>query len=589
VISRFRQSRRELNPLDAFLMPARERLLRNLLRFFIVIGGVACSVAVSTYVLQGVYPLALFYGLFYCGFVVLARWEAASFAFKRLLPIVLLTVLLAVEYTYFGSTPFSNTLIYALVVFTGLMYGIGVALAALSIGLVVVGARAWQGYYFTPQVDFPTDFPSLLSPIISQFGLIAMTVAAIYVMFRQMQQIMADKHELIEHLQKEIEDREKAQAALKLSEEQFDQLFQHSNDAVIFVDRESDSIVLANRAAERLTSLDAETLKHQRLADLVRDNHSRFALGESESDSVDLPEELVFSREDGELRPAQVSSSIVEGGLRFLMLRDITERKKLEEQVAQAHKMEAVGQLAGGIAHDFNNSLQVIIGFCELAQLKIQGGPGSEEIAKVYDSGKRSQHLVAQLLAFSRRQQLETRPLDLNEATEESLHLVRRLLGENIQLKFDGAEQSLMIHGDRNQIEQALLNLCINARDAINDNGTLRIGLGEALMTAQFCKQHPWAQPGSYACLTVADTGCGMPDNVREKVFEPFFTTKQEGKGTGLGLSSVLGIVQQHDGFVHLDSETGHGTTIDVYFPLIEQAPQPVTSAQADARLQHQA
>lgn len=565
------KAKREPDPLDAFLLPARERLLTNVLRFFIVIGGIACTTAVTTYVLQGIYPLALFYGLFYCGFVILARWESASFAFKRLLPIVLLSVLLSVEYIYFGSTPFSNTLIFALVVFTGLMYGVKGALLVLGVGLALVLGRAWNGYYFIPEVQFPTDFASLLSPIISQFGLIAMTVAAIYVMFSQMQQIMAEKHELIDHLQQEIKDREEAQAALRLSEEQFDQLFQQSKDAVLFVSLDTGNILLANSAAQTLTGLDDETLKTRRIGELIQLRDPSQPYNETLASSSDLTGEVTISRNDEEERIAEMSSSIVEDGLRFLMFRDVTERKKLEEQVAQAHKMEAVGQLAGGIAHDFNNSLQVIIGFCELAQMKLKGGPGAEEIDKVYDSGKRSQKLVAQLLAFSRRQQLETRPMDLNEVAEESLDLVRRLLGNNIILKFDNAEQSLMVRGDRNQLEQVLLNLSINARDAITDNGTLLISLSEALLTPEFCRQNPWAKPGVYACLTVADTGCGMPERIKEKVFEPFFTTKQAGKGTGLGLSSVLGIVQQHDGFMHLESEANQGTTLDVYLPLLDQ------------------
>lgn len=571
VIPSFLKSSRGPDPLDTYLRPAREKLLRNLLRSFVIIGGIACSAAVATYIWNGVYALALFYGLFYCAFVILAQYDSASFEFKRLLPIILLLVLLGIEYVYFGSTPFANTLIYSLVVFSGLIYGTRVALVGLSLAFTLIGIRAYQGFYFTQTVQFSTDIEGWFSPLVAQFGLIALTVTAISIMFRQMQYALIDKHQLINDLQQEINDREQAQAALKLSEEQFDQLFQQSKDAVALADVDTGSLLLANNAAETLFDLDQEMLKARPLGELIQLKGSPPGDHLAVDDASDLAAEVIISRADGEERIAEMSSSIVEGGLSFLMFRDITERKKLEEQVAQAQKMEAVGQLAGGIAHDFNNSLQVIIGFCELAKMKIKDGPGSNEIDKVYDSGKRSQKLVAQLLAFSRRQQLATRPIDLNEAAGESLDLIKRLLGDHITLQFDSAEQALPIRGDRNQLEQVLLNLCINARDAINDNGILRISLNETLLTPEFCRQNPWGKPGIYACLTVADNGCGMPDKVREKVFEPFFTTKEAGKGTGLGLSSVLGIVQQHEGFVHLESEASQGTTFTVYIPLLEQ------------------
>lgn len=565
--------------LDTFLLPVRQHLLRNLLRYFAVAAGLACSIAIIEQFLLGGYELILFYLLFYFSFVYLALKQNMRFEIRRILPALLLVTLLVFEYSLFGTTAFSHYIVYALVVFTGLMYGVRTALVTLAIVFAVISYRFWDAYFSSltgpvPVSDHLGAFVAWITPTIGQIALIAITVAAISIMFRQVLVSVAEKHELIGELQREIEHKERAEDALKLSEEQFARLFQHSNDAVIFIETASGKILLANKAAETLTGRAQADIRRLPISALLQDGAIAI-LEQLQNRAISAPPRRVtLAQDNGEVRIAEVTITDVDGRLAFLLFRDVTEKKKLEEQVAQTHKMEAIGQLAGGIAHDFNNSLQVIIGFCELARYKIAGGEGAAELEKIYDSGKRAQKLVGQLLAFSRRQHLESKPVNLNTAVEESLSLVKRLLGSHIELIFQPSTAALVVAGDLTQIEQVLLNLCINARDAIGENGTMKISLDQADFDTQFCAQNPWARPGRYARLTVEDNGCGMSKNVVQKVFEPFFTTKEAGKGTGLGLSSVLGIVQQHEGFLHLASEVDQGTRVFVYLPLTEP-PQP--------------
>ena len=559
--------------LDSYLTPVREQLLHKMLRFFAVVGGVACAIATVEQLLLGDYLLLSYYLLLYNTFIGLVLYQRLNFNVKRALPLVTFGALLGIEYSYFGTTTLSFFIVYTLVVFTGLMFGSRYAFLCLFILFCIEGYIYWSDYLRdlggqTQAKDHLEEILRWASPTLTKIVLISVTVTAISLMLRQLQSTLQEKNDLIHHLRRERGFKEQALDALKLSEEQFNRLFEHSQDAVIFITGKDAKIVLANSAAAALTVIPDNVLKEKTIFDifpardhaLIRDIITR---GESSP-----AREIEISRADGNNRIAEVSATTVEGGFLFLLFRDITDRKELEEQFAQSHKLEAIGQLASGIAHDFNNSLQVIIGFCELARFKMNGATGSEELEKIYESGKRTQKLVGQLLAFSRQQQLERKPLNLNVAVEESLGLVRRLIGENITLEFIPATDSTMIMGDRTQIEQVLLNLCINARDAIADNGTLTIKIAETQLSNSFCDRNPWASPGHFARLAVQDNGHGMTAETREKVFEPFFTTKEAGKGTGLGLSSVLGIVQQHEGFVHLESSLGDGTTLSVYLPL---------------------
>ena len=254
------------------------------------------------------------------------------------------------------------------------------------------------------------------------------------------------------------------------------------------------------------------------------------------------------------------------------VLSDISEAKRLERQFLQAQKMEAFGQLAGGIAHDFNNLLTVIIGFSELAIDRAQEMPDlAADMKQVRDAGERAAQLTRQLLAFSRKQAWTPHVLDLNEAVADFQKMVRRIVREDIRLEIRATPALKHTKADRGQIDQLLMNLVVNARDAMPRGGELTIATANVTLDAQFVRQHVGAAPGKYVSLAVHDTGCGMTPEVLARIFEPFFTTKGPGKGTGLGLSTVFGLVQQSGGYITVDSAPGAGTIVTTYWPAVTE------------------
>jgi nitrogen-specific signal transduction histidine kinase len=247
---------------------------------------------------------------------------------------------------------------------------------------------------------------------------------------------------------------------------------------------------------------------------------------------------------------------------------DITERKQLEEQFRQAHKMEAVGRLAGGVAHDFNNVLTVIRAQTEflLADLPADD-PRRAEVLEIQSAADRAAAFTRQLLAFSRRQLLQPEVLELNEIITGMEMMVRRLVGEDVVLLIKLDPQIPRVWADPGQLQQVIMNLVVNARDAMPRGGTLLIETAVVELDEHYPRQHPTAKPGVHVVLVVTDTGCGMDPATRFRIFEPFFTTKEPGKGTGLGLSTVYGIVKQSGGHIWVYSEVGRGTTFKLYFP----------------------
>ncbi|MCC6572556.1 MAG: PAS domain S-box protein [Planctomycetes bacterium] len=246
---------------------------------------------------------------------------------------------------------------------------------------------------------------------------------------------------------------------------------------------------------------------------------------------------------------------------------DVTKERMLEDQLRQSQKMEAVGRLAGGIAHDFNNLLTVINGYAELLTNSLVGNQLREHADQVLRTGRRAAALTQQLLAFSRHQVLQPRCIDLNGCVKESENLLMRLIGEDVLLRTSLSSDLRAVMADPSQIVQAVLNLAVNARDAMPDGGTLTIETGNTELDANYCAQHPGVIPGEYVMLAVTDIGSGMTPEEKKHLFEPFFTTKPVGKGTGLGLSTVHGIVRQSGGHIYVYSELGKGTCFKLYFP----------------------
>jgi len=307
----------------------------------------------------------------------------------------------------------------------------------------------------------------------------------------------------------------------------------------------------------------------------------RRAVGASALTPVPLEYEARIIRRDGSVRVAHCQAEVqrdAEGRAELMRgtFQDVTERRRLEEQLRHSQKMEAVGRLAGGVAHDFNNLVTVINGYCDLILAKLgPDDPIRPELEAVHRAGERSAALTQQLLAFSRKQVVEPRVVNLNELLTDLNRILRRLIGEDIELttKLDPALGYACV--DRGQMDQVLINLAVNARDAMPGGGRLMIETSNIELDERYasCAE---VQPGAYVMVTITDTGVGMGQEIMGKIFEPFFTTKKEGIGTGLGLSTVYGIIKQCGGAIRVHSEPGRGSTFKIYLPRVaEEAAAP--------------
>ncbi len=340
-------------------------------------------------------------------------------------------------------------------------------------------------------------------------------------------------------------------------------------------------IQYANPAFENTLGYSREEVLGRHVETMLSPEHNDPALNHEVDEKVDHGQvwqgQVTACRKDGSLITMETTISPlrdIHGNIEshVSVSRDITNELRLEAQLRQAQKMEAVGQLAGGIAHDFNNLLQVILVNLELMEEDFS--PGTQARGTLYDIRKaalRAAELTRQLLAFSRRQCIQPVKTDLNLLLHGLLKMIRRVIGEPIELLFHPGEGLDAVFVDKSQIEHVLIGLCANARDAMAHGGRLTIETHNVLLDAAFCQDHPWASEGQYVLLSVADTGCGMDAKTVAHIFEPFFTTKGVGKGTGLGLAMVYGIIKQHDGLIHVHSEPGAGTVFNLYLPAVGQ------------------
>jgi PAS domain S-box-containing protein len=258
------------------------------------------------------------------------------------------------------------------------------------------------------------------------------------------------------------------------------------------------------------------------------------------------------------------------------LLKDVTEQKRLLSQLQHSQKMEAVGTLAGGIAHDFNNILAAITGYAELAldEATAQGRPAFE-LQEVLAAADRAKDLVRRILAFSHKMEPELRLVDLNQEVRQAARILSRTIPKMIEIELELAEDLALVRADAGQLEQVLLNLGANARDAMPEGGTLTVSTANAELDAEFCRLHPGAVPGWYVRLTVSDTGQGLDAQTREHIFEPFYTTKGPGRGTGLGLAIIFGTVKSHGGYIRCQSQPGSGASFDIYLPAAAAGQDP--------------
>jgi PAS domain S-box-containing protein len=381
---------------------------------------------------------------------------------------------------------------------------------------------------------------------------------------------------------RDMSERKRAEGALEDSERRFRTLAQASFEGIALA--EQGVLVDLNDQLADMLGYDRHELIGKPVMDVIAPESRQLVTEAMQSGRMETYEHMALRR-NGDIFPVEVRARSAEIGgrkVRISAIRDITARKFLEEQLLQSQKMEAVGLLAGGVAHDFNNILTAIIGYGSIVKMKLPvGDPMVQYIDNILASTERAANLTNSLLAFSRKQIIKPRPLFANEIITNVGKLLARLIGEDVELNLKLAGRDMTILADAGQIEQVLMNLTTNARDAMPSGGTLTIGTERVQLDRDFVARHGFGVPGAYAMITVADTGMGMDDRTRERIFEPFYTTKEVGKGTGLGLSIVYGIIKQHEGHITVDSEPGMGTIFSIYLPLVptddEKAPASAT------------
>lgn len=551
-------------------------MLRSILWVTAALGGIATAVAIFDQIRQGNYPLALFYLSVFGAFVFVTARQSLPYGLRAGCYLLLSYLLVISEYYFFGISQFSHAIVFAGVVFSGLLFGIRAGVLAIIIAALTLTTRRWYDF-----LDGAEDKMAVLMSLdvyidwlpgfVAYIAFLSMTVVATTMMVRLLGESLAEKSELIRELSKAVEHHDKSQEALAVSEGQYGILFERSNDAVFQIQQESGRVLQANQSAEILTGLSAGQLSQKTILDLAPGSGADILEMGKQGEGAVVLGEVALSRLDDSDRIALVQCTPGDDQTAFVIARDITDRKRLEEQFVHSQKMDAVGQLAGGVAHDFNNSLQAILGYAEIAREKLRQNQNVDsDLGHLISAGDRAKALVGQLLVFSRRQVLEISDIDLHQTIGDLLKFVRRIIGEHIELKFESTSEGSIVRADRTQIEQILMNLCINARDAMADAGDLTIRVENREVDQKFCTANLWAKPGSFVVLSVIDGGVGMSSDVQSKMFEPFFTTKELGKGTGLGLSTVFGIVSQHEGLINVESKLEEGTKIEVYLPRTE-------------------
>jgi PAS domain S-box-containing protein len=376
---------------------------------------------------------------------------------------------------------------------------------------------------------------------------------------------------------KEELSRARAEEARRESEERYRILFDLIPLPMLIFDPDSLSILAVNAAAVRHYGYSQEEFGRLTLNE-IRAPEDRPAAAQIEEIRAGRAILRHHRKRDGSIIDAEVYTRavVLEGKpLGLKVVHDVTEQRKLEEQFRRVQKMEAVGRLASGIAHDFNNLLTPILGYCDLLETEVEGSHFRTEIREIRKAGERAASLTRQLLAFSRQQTRSMEVLDLNAIVIDMEKMLRRVLGEDLELKVHLAADLGSVRADRAQIDQVLMNLAVNARDAMPAGGRLTLETKNSELGAEYMDDHVGVTRGLYVMLAVSDTGIGMDEHVKSHIFEPFFTTKEAGKGTGLGLSTVYGIVKQSGGHIWVYSEPGHGTTFKVYFPRVDVAAAP--------------
>ena len=393
----------------------------------------------------------------------------------------------------------------------------------------------------------------------------------------------------VDHALREARQRVRQQWAeeeLRKSEAKHRRLHQSMRDGFMSTDMNG-RILECNQAFQEMVGYAAEELVALPYLDLIPDKwhtaESRIMKDQVLARGYSDVYEKEYRRKDGKCIPVEVRRVLLKDSgdsqsSIWTTIREIAERKNLESQLLQAQKMEAIGQLAGGIAHDFNNMLTAIIGFATYLQLKLEDGPLRHSAEQIIMASEKASQLTQGLLAFSRKQVVDPKPVDLNAVIRPAQKLLTRMIGDDVELSARLSDEELIIMADAGQVEQILMNLATNSRDAMPGGGSIIVSTSLQKLDEAFARLHGYGEPGPYAVMSFEDTGQGIEKENLERIFEPFFTTKDVGKGTGLGLAIVYSIVKQSSGYINVYSEIGKGTTFRVYFPIVCA---PVEAAEA--------
>lgn len=394
----------------------------------------------------------------------------------------------------------------------------------------------------------------------------------------------ADERKLLKEIELDIsyaveaikteQERQQTEKDLRESEIRYRTIFENTGVATVIIEADT-TLSFVNRQFEKVSGYKKEELEGEKSwtefvveedLDRMKEYHAR---RRGDPTSVPNQYEFRFKDREGKIKDILLTIAMIPGTKNSVAsLLDITDQRQLEEQLQQAQKLEAVGQLTGGVAHDFNNLLTVIQGNAQILESKIEpSDPFLNYIAKIIKATKRAAGLTKQLLLFSRKEAMVFEPLDLNRLIDDLLKMLKRLIGEDITVRTDLAADLWTIEGDDGNIEQVIMNLAVNARDAMPNGGKLILKTENIDISEADAHQFAHVEPGKYVRLVIEDSGAGMNKETLDKIFDPFFTTKQAGKGTGLGLSVVYGIVKKHNGWINVYSELGHGTTVRIYFP----------------------
>jgi len=375
----------------------------------------------------------------------------------------------------------------------------------------------------------------------------------------------------------DITDRKSAEEALRNSEEKYRLLVENANDSICIV--QDNLIKFHNKNTEVLSGYSSEKLSNLQFGNFIYPEDREMLIERYKKrmrvENIPRLHNFRVLSKDGKIQWTQMNAVKIKWNDRpaiLCFIRDITNEKKLEAQLQQAQKMEAVGTLAGGVAHDFNNLLQAILGYSDLLLMsKKEGEKDWHELQQIKKAGLRAKELTSQLLTFSRKAESKPKPLDLNHEVEEVVKLLERTIPKMIEIELNLSHSLNVIMGDSFQLGQVLMNLAVNARDAMPDGGKLIIETNNIDLDEKYSRFHLGVNPGKYVLLSMSDTGHGMDGETIGHIFEPFYTTKQVGRGTGLGLAMVYGIVKKHGGYITCYSEPNQGTTFKLYFPAVEE------------------